>query len=91
MGMQDFFELGLIPADTDFRIFADANDGQTPGIDIASLLDSSAYHMWADVTERIKPGTLQARHWLVKTPGVRTAVTPGRHHVLLVTMCVGCG
>ena len=63
--VQDFFEAGLIPADTDFRIFATAQDGGLPGIDLASLLDSSAYHMWADVTERIRPGTLQASHQLL--------------------------
>ena len=33
--------------------------GTLPGVDMASLLDSGAYHMSQDVPERIRPGTLQ--------------------------------
>lgn len=58
--MQDFFETGLLPADTDFRMLSSKYGmGTLPGLDMASLLDSGAYHMHADVPERIRPGTLQ--------------------------------
>ncbi len=32
-----------------------------PGLDLATLLDASAYHTTRDAPERIRPGTLQAR------------------------------
>ncbi len=57
--MQDFFEAGILPADTDFRMMSAKYFGELPGLDIAFLLDSGAYHMLADVPERIRPGTLQ--------------------------------
>lgn len=59
--MQDFFETGVLPADTDFRLLSSKYMGTLPGIDMASLLDSGAYHMQQDVLERIRPGTLQVR------------------------------
>jgi hypothetical protein len=65
MFMQDFFETGLLPADTDFRMLSSKYGmGTLPGLDMASLLDSGAYHMHADVPERIRPGTLQVRSLL---------------------------
>jgi hypothetical protein len=57
--LQDFFETGIFPADTDFRILSSKYGGDLPGVDIAFLLDSGAYHMQQDMPERIKPGTLQ--------------------------------
>lgn len=59
--MQDFFETGVLPTDTDFRLLSSKYMGTLPGIDMASLLDSGAYHMQQDVLERIRPGTLQVR------------------------------
>lgn len=59
MSVQDFFEAGILPADTDFRMMSSKYLGHLPGVDIAFLLDSGAYHMLVDVPERIRPGTLQ--------------------------------
>lgn len=57
--MQDIFDLGLLPADTDFRMFSYAHQGAWPGVDVAFLLDAAAYHTDRDTTDRIRPGTLQ--------------------------------
>jgi len=57
---QDFFELGVIPADTDFRMFSYRHYGDVPGIDVAFLFDGTAYHTSQDRTARIREGTLQA-------------------------------
>lgn len=56
---QDFFETGVLPADTDFRLLSSKYMGRLPGVDMASLLDSGAYHMAQDSPDRIRPGTLQ--------------------------------
>ena len=50
----------IIPADTDYRMFSYKYYGSLPGVDIAFLLDSSAYHTHQDAPQRIRPGTLQA-------------------------------
>jgi len=57
--VQDFFRLGLIPAETDFSIFSDPVHGAWPGLDIAFLLDAAAYHTDRDTVDRIKVGSLQ--------------------------------
>ncbi|EFN50786.1 hypothetical protein CHLNCDRAFT_142511 [Chlorella variabilis] len=57
---QDFFDLGLIPADTDYRMFSYRHYGSLPGIDIAFIFDGTAYHTARDEVARIRPGTLQA-------------------------------
>lgn len=57
---QDFFELGVIPADTDYRMFSYRNYGSLPGIDVAFLFDGLAYHTSKDEVERIRRGTLQS-------------------------------
>ena len=57
---QDLFELGVIPADTDYRMFSYRHYGAVPGIDVAFLFDGTAYHSNRDETSRIRPGTLQA-------------------------------
>ena len=49
----------IIPADTDFRMFSYRYYGSLPGLDVAFLLDSSAYHTHEDASHRIRPGTLQ--------------------------------
>lgn len=56
---QNFFDLGLIPADTDYRLLAYRRAGSLPGIDVAQVFDGLAYHTNQDVPERIRPGTLQ--------------------------------
>ena len=38
--VQDFFEAGILPADTDFRMMSSKYLGELPGLDIAFLLDS---------------------------------------------------
>lgn len=56
---QDIFDLHLIPADSDFRMFSARHYGSLPGIDIAFVLDSTAYHSYLDTPERMRPGNLQ--------------------------------
>lgn len=57
---QDFFELGVIPADTDYRVLRESSDKvRIPGIDVAFLFDGLAYHTKEDTWTRIRPGTLQ--------------------------------
>lgn len=51
--------MGLLPADTDFRMFSYAHQGRWPGVDVAFLLDAAAYHTDRDTTDRIRAGTLQ--------------------------------
>jgi hypothetical protein len=47
---------GLLPFDTDFRIYRDAGLG---GLDLAPYGDSYAYHSARDRAERVSPRTLQ--------------------------------
>ncbi|KAK1271720.1 hypothetical protein QJS04_geneDACA012639 [Acorus gramineus] len=55
---QDVF--GIIPGDTDYRIFA--NDvGSIPGLDIIFVLGGYYYHTSFDTMERLLPGSIQAR------------------------------
>ena len=49
----------IIPADTDYRMFSYDYYGTLPGVDVAFLLDSSAYHTHEDAPHRIRPGTVQ--------------------------------
>ena len=84
--MQDFFETGVLPADTDFRLLSSKYGmGKLPGIDMASLLDSGAYHMQQDVPERIRPGTLQvtaaARGGSTTSPALTDQCTPSYEHL----------
>lgn len=57
---QDFFEMGVIPADTDYRMLKRREEESVPGIDIAFLFDGLAYHTKEDTVGRIRPGTLQS-------------------------------
>lgn len=57
--LQDLMDAQIIPADTDYRMFSYKYYGSLPGVDIAFLLDSSAYHTHQDSLDRIKPGTVQ--------------------------------
>ena len=63
---QDFFELGVIPADTDYRVLRESSEDagnagneRIPGVDVAFLFDGLAYHTKEDTWTRIRPGTLQ--------------------------------
>ncbi|CAL8074658.1 unnamed protein product [Calicophoron daubneyi] len=54
---EDLFHSGIIPSDTDFRIFRDY--GQTPGIDMAYIYDGYAYHTAFDTESRISQECLR--------------------------------
>ncbi|XP_075095969.1 uncharacterized protein LOC107798193 isoform X1 [Nicotiana tabacum] len=55
---QDIF--GIIPGDTDYRMFAQ-DFGDIPGLDIIFLLGGYFYHTASDTVERLLPGSIQAR------------------------------
>ncbi len=54
---QDVFASGVIPSDTDFRVYRDVA-GLT-GLDVALYRDGWAYHTPLDGPERLEPGSLQ--------------------------------
>eukprot|EP00939_MAST-03C_sp_MAST-3C-sp1_P004220 g4220.t1 len=56
---EDAFRTGLIPSDTDFRIFRD--HGRMVGVDLAIVEDGWAYHTAQDSAERLhlRPGSVQ--------------------------------
>ncbi|CAH0589952.1 unnamed protein product [Chrysodeixis includens] len=54
---QELFESGLIPADTDFRIFRDF--GKLSGVDLAWSANGYVYHTRLDTAERVPPAVLQ--------------------------------
>ncbi|CAH0724102.1 unnamed protein product, partial [Brenthis ino] len=54
---QELFESGLIPADTDFRIFRDY--GNLSGVDLAWSSNGYVYHTRLDTAERVPPAVLQ--------------------------------
>ena len=56
---QDIFDTGLLPADSDYRMYSYEHYGTLPGLDIAFLLDGAAYHTDRDTPARIRAGTLQ--------------------------------
>ena len=57
--LQDFFQLGLVPADTDYRMFSAELQGSLPGIDTAFLLGAGMYHTDRDAIQNLRAGTLQ--------------------------------
>jgi hypothetical protein len=54
---QDIFQSGLIPSDTDFRIYRD--QAGLRGLDIALFQDGYAYHTSLDRIGRLEPGSVQ--------------------------------
>lgn len=63
---------GLLPADSDYRMFSYKHYGSLPGLDIAFLLDGAAYHTDRDTVDRLRPGTLQVRCWASGFDSFRT-------------------
>jgi hypothetical protein len=54
---EDLFRLGVVPSDTDFRVYRDRV--RLPGLDFALFQDGYAYHTPLDRPERIASGSLQ--------------------------------
>ncbi|GLC39258.1 hypothetical protein PLESTB_001650700 [Pleodorina starrii] len=56
---QDIFDTGIIPGDTDYRMFSARHFGSLPGLDIAFIRDSAAYHSHLDNVGRLRRGAMQ--------------------------------
>lgn len=54
---EDVFQFGLVPSDTDYRIFRDY--GLVPGLDLAYIQDGYVYHTPYDTESRISDRCLQ--------------------------------
>ncbi|XP_052903581.1 endoplasmic reticulum metallopeptidase 1-like [Anopheles moucheti] len=54
---EEIFQSGLIPSDTDFRIFRDF--GHIPGLDFAHIFNGYRYHTRFDSVQYLSPAVLQ--------------------------------
>ncbi|XP_050068625.1 endoplasmic reticulum metallopeptidase 1-like [Anopheles maculipalpis] len=54
---EEIFQLGIIPSDTDFRIFRDF--GFIPGLDLAHIFNGYRYHTRYDSVKYLEPAVLQ--------------------------------
>uniref|UniRef100_A0A182PMW9 FXNA-like protease n=1 Tax=Anopheles epiroticus TaxID=199890 RepID=A0A182PMW9_9DIPT len=54
---EEIFQSGLIPSDTDFRIFRDF--GHVPGLDFAHIFNGYRYHTRYDSVQYLSPAVLQ--------------------------------
>ncbi|XP_013399485.1 endoplasmic reticulum metallopeptidase 1-like [Lingula anatina] len=54
---QEVFQSGIIPSDTDFRIYRDY--AHIPGIDIAYISNGYVYHTMHDTPDKVPPGCMQ--------------------------------
>ena len=54
---EEIFQSGIIPSDTDFRVFRD--HGRVPGLDIAFIDRGEVYHTEHDTAARIPGGSVQ--------------------------------
>uniref|UniRef100_A0A182NKV7 FXNA-like protease n=1 Tax=Anopheles dirus TaxID=7168 RepID=A0A182NKV7_9DIPT len=54
---EEIFQSGLIPSDTDFRIFRDF--GHIPGLDFAHIFNGYRYHTRYDSVQYLSPAVLQ--------------------------------
>ncbi|CAH0474874.1 unnamed protein product [Peronospora belbahrii] len=54
---QELFQSGIIPADTDYRVYCDF--GYVAGMDFAYIANGYVYHTMLDDISRIQPGSVQ--------------------------------
>ena len=54
---QELFQSGIIPADTDYRVYRDF--GYVAGMDFAYIANGYVYHTMLDDISRIQPGSIQ--------------------------------